>query len=407
MYKRKSCESSSIWLLLLLNSFVYISTALYSPFLSAYYRQNHLSSTQIGILLTIGPLASVFIQPLWARLSDKSGKARKYASFVVLGAAISLYSFYLGTSFISFLLANLFLAIFSTSVLPMTDAIVIRNANRLHFNYAFIRMGGTIGYAAMVYAAGFFLRRHPSAQFAVASFSYLFLLFLLRRLPDSEDHQPVFTKQSKDKGHLLNISGIFKNSNVFFVLVFAFIYQVGASFFHTFLGVYVIELGYGQSQLGILNCIQALSEIPILLIMKKFTRKLGALNLIALATFLMGFRLFAASGGSLIWLMLAQAMQGITYMVVHFGCATYIAENVYEGKASQGQSILYIIQAGLASIIGNTLGGRLIDFLGIKPSFLWAGSAILLLSGITWIILILYTQRKGQRFDCPSEQYTS
>ena len=45
-------------LLLLINSFLYISVALYSPFLSAYYRQNGITSSQIGILMTVAPLAS-------------------------------------------------------------------------------------------------------------------------------------------------------------------------------------------------------------------------------------------------------------------------------------------------------------------------------------------------------------
>ena len=40
-------------LLLLINSFLYISVALYSPFLSAYYRQNGITSSQIGILMTV------------------------------------------------------------------------------------------------------------------------------------------------------------------------------------------------------------------------------------------------------------------------------------------------------------------------------------------------------------------
>ena len=77
-------------LLLLINSFLYISVALYSPFLSAYYRQNGITSSQIGILMTVAPLASVIIQPFWAKRSDESGKAKKYVCAIILGIIVSL-----------------------------------------------------------------------------------------------------------------------------------------------------------------------------------------------------------------------------------------------------------------------------------------------------------------------------
>ena len=72
-----------------------------------------------------------------------------------------------------------------------------------------------------------------------------------------------------------------------------------------------MEIGYGQSQIGLLNCISASSEIPVLLCIKKLTRKFGAIPLIGASTFLMGIRLFCVSGGSLPFFMLAQAMQGL------------------------------------------------------------------------------------------------
>ena len=63
--------------LLLINSFVYIAVAMYSPFLSMYYAQEGLTSSQVGILLTIAPIATVLIQPLWAKRSDATGRDRK------------------------------------------------------------------------------------------------------------------------------------------------------------------------------------------------------------------------------------------------------------------------------------------------------------------------------------------
>ena len=369
-------------LLLLINSFLYISVALYSPFLSAYYRQNGITSSQIGILMTVAPLASVIIQPFWAKRSDESGKAKKYVCAIILGIIVSLYTFYLGHSFTTFLIASILLALFSTSVNPMIDAIVIRNANYFQYNFATIRMGGTVGYAVIVLLVGVYLRKNPSAQFFLASIGYLILLLLLLRLPESENHQPIAIKKALPFWQQFKLSEIFVDKTIYFVLAFAFIYQLGASFLGSFLGVYTVELGYGQAQVGLLSCVQACSEIPVLLLIQKLSKKFGTLHLIAAATFLMGARLITASGGSLLFLILAQAMQGITYMIVHFCCATYIASHAKEGKASQGQSVLYIVQTGIASILGNILGGKIIDRIGIQFSYRYFGIVIFIIAAV-------------------------
>lgn len=383
----------SFFLLLMLNSFIFISTALYSPFLSAYYAQQGISSTQIGILRTISSLSSVFIQPLWAKRSDRSGKAKSYAAIVVFGVMLSLYSFYIGSSFGNFLFASCLVTIFSTSVNPLIDAIVVRNANRSHYNFALIRMGGTIGYAIVTLCIGIYLRKNPSYQFMLASVGYLILLLFILRLPASENHQPVADAPKRSLHHLLQLSDIFTNHTIYYVLAFAFIYQLGASFLSGFMGVYVVSLGYGQAQVGMLSCIQAVSEIPVLLVLPKLTKRFGGLHLIAAAGFLMGLRLLVASGGSLGFLMLAQAMQGITYMVIHFGCITYIASHVKEGKASQGQSVLYIVQTGIASIIGQTAGGFVIDAIGIRTSYISVGILVLCSSLVITLILAAHERK--------------
>ena len=388
-------SNPSFTLLLMLNTFIYISVALYSPFLSAYYAQQWLSSSQIGILRTISSISCVFIQPLWARRSDKTGKAKHYAALVVLGVMLSLYTFYIGNSFWNFLFSSFLLTIFSTSVSPLIDAIVVRNADRLHYNFALIRMGGTVGYAIISLVVGIYLKKNPSYQFLFASISYAFLLFLIFRLPNSENHQPIAEPKPYSFKHLFQLADIFVSKNIYFVLAFAFIYQLGASFLASFMGVYLESLGYSQAQVGMLSCVQAVSEVPVLLLLPKLNKKFNGLHLIAIASALMGIRLLVASGGSLTFLILAQAMQGITYMVIHFGAITYISSHVKSGKSSQGQSVLYIVQTGIASIIGQVIGGFTIDTFGIRLSYISVGIFVVITTVIIMAVLFRFEQKQN------------
>lgn len=388
-------NNPSFTLLLMLNTFIYISAALYSPFLSTYYAQQGLSSSQIGILRTISSISCVLIQPLWARRSDKTGKAKHYAALVVLGVMLSLYTFYIGNSFWNFFFSSFLLTIFSTSVSPLIDAIVVRNADRLHYNFALIRMGGTVGYAIISLVVGIYLKKNPSYQFLFASISYAFLLFLIFRLPNSENHQPIAEPKPYNFKHLFQLADIFVSKNIYFVLAFAFIYQLGASFLGSFMGVYVVSLGYSQAQVGMLSCVQAVSEVPVLLLLPKLNKKFNGLHLIAIASVLMGIRLLVASGGSLTFLILAQAMQGITYMVIHFGAITYISSHVKSGKSSQGQSVLYIVQTGIASIIGQVIGGFTIDTIGIRLSYITVGIFVVITTVIIMAVLFRFEQKQN------------
>ena len=124
--------------LFLINSFMYIATAIYIPFLNLYYRQNGITSTQIGILGMLACLSSLFVQPIWAKRVDDTGKAKTYLLIIVLGAALSLQTYYLGTNFGSFFIASSVLAIFSTTIIPLTDTVVIRNAARYNHSFAII-----------------------------------------------------------------------------------------------------------------------------------------------------------------------------------------------------------------------------------------------------------------------------
>ena len=60
-------DSYAGMLLLAANIAYWMLAGAYTPFLSAYFTAIGLSATQTGVLLTIQPLAVIFIQPLWAR----------------------------------------------------------------------------------------------------------------------------------------------------------------------------------------------------------------------------------------------------------------------------------------------------------------------------------------------------
>jgi PPP family 3-phenylpropionic acid transporter len=392
--------------LLMINAFIYISFSMYTPYLSSYFSKAGINAVEIGILLTIGPVISILIQPIWAVISDKTGKRKVVLSIVVLGNALAILSFYIGKSFASFFIASTLLAVFNTSLVPLSDAIILRSAHKNQLDFSKIRMGGTIGYAVFVIFSGIIVRQNPDLAFVMGCISFFILFLFVRLLPKDETEKlsgnsiPSTAGPSSDKQENASLMimkskrpspfHIFESGQIYFLLVFAFISQVGLSFNYSFLGVYMLDMGLSEGTIGLINCISALSELPVLFLMNRVLKKLDTTKVAIIACLLLGLRIITVTGGSLPFVALSQTMHGLTFMTLYIGIAVFISKNVKPENQSRGQSILALIQTGIGSITGNILGGYLVDAYGLKAAYTTMTLLVVTVAGLVALLQYFY-----------------
>ncbi|MBR1757400.1 MAG: MFS transporter [Lachnospiraceae bacterium] len=392
MERERSTRSVAVNLFAI-NAFVYIAMSMYSPYLSAFLTSEGIKPSQVGILLAIGPFAALVIQPLWARLSDSTGKRRLVFSLVALGASMMMLTTYVGEGFWHYFLTIFMYSCFANAIIPLSDAILVSEAHKYHLNYSTLRLGGTIGWTITVYLGGLLMNKHPNYLFALGSLGYLILFILGLCLPKhvDEGERDIMHHQRKKvvvgKG-TSGEKGIFKSKEFIFVLGLAFISQLGVNFNASFLGMYVLQIGKAQSTIGLLNAVSSFSEIPILILISRIVKKTGPVKMLFFACFMVVLRLFFVSRGMLPLFICGQAMQGLTYMIEHFCSVSWLYDNVKEGKLSQAQSILAMLQLGLASILGNIFGGRIVESLGLKTAFTTISASV---CALTLVILLSYT----------------
>lgn len=392
---RNGLEKHSAWLrLFLINVSFWVACGSCAPFISAYYKRIGLSFTQIGVLLAIGPIFAIFIQPLWAMLSDRTGKRKLLLILLALCTAGAYLLYYLGESFAVCLLAVLVVSLFSLALLPLCDALVIDRANAYGFPFARIRIGGTLGYAAMVFGAGMFLEKFDGAQFAVAAVAYLLFAGAVMLLPQGgarEEAAPARREAAPAR------ESIFDTSEILFVLALALIESLGLGFCGSFMGSYAVELGFGSSLIGVLSCISALSEVPILLFAGKLVDRFGEIPLLIFSGVMMSLRLFLTGMGLVPAMISAQLLQSVTYMTTYICCTQYISKHVRAGKMSQGQSALAIVQSGLAAVASNLFGGMLVDAVGTRQAFFAVAAGVLV---VALLVGGVYFLRKGTHTSC-------
>lgn len=413
---RNDLGKHSAWLrLFLINVSFWVACGSCAPFLSAYYKRIGLSFTQIGVLLAIGPIFAIFIQPLWAMLSDRTGKRKLLLILLALCTAGAYLLYYLGTSFAVCLLAVLVVSLFSLALLPLCDALVIDRANAYGFPFARIRIGGTLGYAVMVFGAGMFLEKFDGAQFAVAPVAYLLFAGAVMLLPQGsarKEAAPVRKEVAPARKEAATArkkaapakrkavparESIFDTSEILFVLALALIESLGLGFCGSFTGSYAVELGFGSSLIGVLSCISALSEVPILLFAGKLMDRFGEIPLLIFSGIMMSLRLCLTGMGLVPAMISAQLLQSVTYMTTYICCTQYISKHVRTGKMSQGQSALAIVQSGLAAVASNLFGGMLVDAVGTRQAFFAVAAGVLV---VALLVGGAYFLRKGTHTSC-------
>ena len=210
--------------LLIANVSYWMLAGAYTPFLSSYFTSIGLSATQTGMLLTIQPLSVIFVQPLWARLSDRSGKRKLVLGFLVAAAAASTLLYYIGVEFFTVMVATIVFSCFFSALLPLCDAMVVQGCFENGVEFARVRMGGTLGYAFVVFAIGSYIEKYPQAQFAIVivlCFLFLCAVAALPRLrtagekakPEAEDGADGVLAIDETARAAL---GVFKNREIFF-----------------------------------------------------------------------------------------------------------------------------------------------------------------------------------------------
>ena len=120
----------------------------YSLFLAT---EGGLSGAQVGVVMAVPALVSIFCQGPWGQLADRTGARSRVVALLAIGTAVTCLALALPTHFAGFVIATAAMAIFSAAFIPNTMALTLAQIHdatgRL---FGRIRVWGTIGFAITV-----------------------------------------------------------------------------------------------------------------------------------------------------------------------------------------------------------------------------------------------------------------
>lgn len=371
---------------------VYMSNAVYGTFIPVYFLHIGFTQSQIGALLSLGPLVAILAQPVWGTLGDRAKTKNQILLVLIAGSGFSILLFPLSELFIYLLIIICIFTFFQTSVYAISDAITLEIIDRQKSgNYGIIRMGGTIGFAFMSITFGWIAKDHIGSMFYVFFLIMVLSFFLILRFPAIEGHQ--------SKGKKMHLWVLFKNRKLMLYLGINFVLQVTLGYYYAFFPIYFKELGGDNVLLGWSMVISSLSEIPFLLFWDKIYEriKISLILLVAAVATAVRWYLFSAIHNPY-WALPVQLLHGLIFIVLAVTIATFINKEVPDELKASGQTFNGLLSLGVARIIGSFVGGIASESFGMRNVFLYNSVVALACTLVFAVIFWAYRDRNEKRF---------
>lgn len=380
--------SNRLHSIILFYFFIYMNNAVYGTFVPVYFENIGFTNTQIGLLLSIGPLAAILAQPLWGTVSDRARTKNSVLVLLLGGCALCMLVFPLSVSFVYVLILICLFMFFQTPVYALGDAITLEVLDqRGKGNFSHIRMAGTFGFALMSVLFGWAARGQIEWLFPVNVAVFVLCLLMVLQFPHVEGHQL--------QGKKMHMGMLLRNRKLMLYLTLCFILHTTLGYYYAFFPLYFQELGADSAWVGWSMLISSLSEIPFLLLSVYLFKKIPIPYILLGAGVMTALRWYLLSSiENPVWVFPVQALHGLIFIVLTVTMAIFINREVPAELKASGQTLHALLCLGVARMLGSFFGGVASDAYGLKDVFFYSSIVAAVCVGVFALVFWLEARRR-------------
>lgn len=349
------------------NFFMFGSWSLLNPFLPLYFQHIGFQNTQIGLLMTVGPLVSLIANPFWGYWSDRLQNTRLIIIIMMTGNLATSQIYFQSNRFLFVFWLMLLFYFFQTALNPLTNSLTLHSIENTEYHFGTFRLWGSIGFAVMVLVASPFIQMIGIENLGFLYGGFVVITLLLSfRLPNPEKIIKRSMHPKKEFSKLLK-SGLFVSFLLLSVLI-----SIPNRMNSIFISVYISNLGGNEIYVGWSWFIAAALEVPLFILLDRYlkTTERVMFGLMAIVCALFTLRwLFMAAATTPLQIVFIQLLHcftfGITYYVGTQVCDYLVPKTV----RSSGQAIYGLCWTGIAGIVGGMLGGWIVEYLGEEQMY--------------------------------------
>lgn len=374
--------------------FIWAGLAIYYPFFVPYLKSSGYNEINIGIISSVLSVVGIIGPILWGAVSDRLKNTKAILAINLLAGCICMQFIPVAVSNYGILLAVLIIVNFT--VFPQTcvmDGWIMRLKGRgAPINYGLIRGTGSLAYAVTSMAAGLILTRFGLAtmfplMLGFQCFAVLFIL-LVKKNPETGAGSAAMDLPVEPE------APIHKNGPFIVFVLLATLLYIGNTATMNFYWILLESAGGTPANLGLAMGIMALSEFPVMFLSNKLLSKYKdtSLLLVAMGFYALRIFLFYAmhSVSGIVW---AQLTNSLSFGIFLPTSVHYISRITPGRTKATALSLASSMYMGASGILGNLLGGFVIDYYGIRT--LYGGAAALAaVVTVAFGVVLLLSKRK-------------
>lgn len=335
------------------------------PYTSLYFSEKGFSPTSVGLILSLWAAVSIVSQPVMGMINDRINNPRKILMICAIAAPVFGMGFQIAEGLAGFLVLSVLFAWFQSASGPIGDAMAVEIASRNGYPFGSIRLWGALSYAVGTFTTGILYNKYGYDDiflyYAVVSLALCFVIVLLPK-----------AKVARPKITLLGQMGkVVRNKPFMIFMATSMLVMMSGSINMNFLPLYFKEMGFDKSWIGSAYAIAAIIEVPMFWVATKLSRRIGRYPLLSLAAAIYGIQyltLFIFNDVSLT--LAVQLLNGVAFAFVAGTAVEVIQSYSTKGTAATMQTVYAAVTWGLGGILGNAMGGIIVDHLGSSALYL-------------------------------------
>ncbi|MEE9358184.1 MFS transporter [Candidatus Vondammii sp. HM_W22] len=349
------------------------------PYWGLYLKYLGFDAIAIGELMAI-PMATKFLAPfVWGWLADHLGHRMAIVRLGSLLTAIIFVGVFWLQGFWELGAAMVLFSFFWNAVLPQFEAVVLDYLGDQVSRYARIRLWGSVGFILTVIALGMAVDlQGPTVVLPVlfGIYAAIWLSSLLIKDPAPEPHpedQP-------------SITAVLKLPAVIAFFAVCFLLQAGHGVYYGFYSIYMEEIGYSKTVIGLLWALGVVAEVIVFLFMHRLLKRYGAKRVMMASLVLAAVRwlLIGHFAQFIEFLILAQILHAATFGTFH-AAAIHLVHRFFTGRhQGRGQALYSSLSFGLGGSVGTLSSGFLWDDAGPEMAYTVSAAVSILALIIAW-----------------------
>ncbi|EHZ7358779.1 3-phenylpropionate MFS transporter [Vibrio vulnificus] len=321
----------------------FFAYGVYLPFWSLWFKEQGVSSTDIGLLVGIGLatrcVANMVITPRIHKAEHIMPALRwlSFAALIFVG-----FHFFTGGSFWLMALATVLFNLCCGPVVPLSDALANYYARLKMLDYGRTRLWGSIAFIAGSTVVGYLIALYGTDMILYTALVGVFISLLLSMR--SANVMPV--TRSEHHSERPKLTQLLTDGPVVKFLLLAALIQGSHAAYYSFSAIYWQQAGHSEEIIGYLWSLGVVSEVAVFALSKRLFADWSLRALFVAASIGVMLRWgITASTTLLLGLVLVQLLHGVTFAMAHIAAIQYI-QNSEEHKMVALQALYNALPLG-------------------------------------------------------------